>query len=333
MPTIEKKGFIGWLQSIPIRFKTQRTIREKESMIIDTNTLSREASESISKFIAIKREKNLPFILERNLLYAQRLIDAGLPFDALLNIMHSVRDLGSNCLASLREIHNFPNHLYATAKIGKELYSPEIIYANSFQEMIKNIRILLNKPSLKERARLTTDYRYKTIKRQPFGGDISDILKGCNLTHEEICEKMNQLDREFEYILAENNPEKYIRSSTALMAKFVSIHPFSDGNGRTSRMFLSVMLARKGIFLPSIFDNYFERRQDSPYTIMESVALQTDDYTSLGDYIINRVLHYNGGKLELADTPLIFPENIQEQGKSKTIPDHTISDNTAISLP
>ena len=197
--------------------------------------------------------------------------------------------------------------LSINATIAKELYSPEILYAKSFQNMTKNIRKLLAKSDLKENSPITTEYRTKPLRNALLASeDISNVLKGKDLSQKEIQAKMVEYDEEFKNILEEENAEIYIKRCTDLMMKFVSTHPFDDGNGRTSRMLLQAMLARRGIIFPSNIDNYFERQSGTDYSIMEDSCLRTEDYTQMENYIVERAIIFNNGELVLNDEPLTF---------------------------
>lgn len=303
-PVIQDKGFINRIKGFFSQRKKHKEISKKESILQDDNKFTEKALTLIEKY---KRNKNAPNVMINQLNFAENLIKAGLPKEIFVKVLNALeRTMESSSYCNYR-IFNMFKQLSANATIAKELYSPEILYAKSFQDMTKNIRKLLVKSNLKESSPITTEYRTKPLRNALLASeDISNVLKGKDLSQEEIQSKMVEYDTEFKDILEEKNAETYIRRCTDLMMKFVSTHPFDDGNGRTSRMLLQAMLARRGIFFPSNIDNYFERQSGTDYSIMEDKCLRTENYTQIENYIIERARIFNNGELVLNDTPLNF---------------------------
>lgn len=253
--------------------------------------------------------------------FAERLIKAGLPKETFMKVLNGIGNSVESSAYSNNRTFDMLKQLSVNAEIAQKLYTPEILYAKSFQDMTKNIRVLIARSDLTEQAPITTEYRTKPLRnRMQATEDISNVLKGNNLSQEEIQAKMAEFDEEYEGFLKEENPERYVRNCTDLMMKFVSTHPFDDGNGRTSRMLLQTMLARRGIVLPSNIDNYFERQSDTEYSKMEESCLKTEDYTKMEDYIVERVKQFNNGELILNDEPLTFEDkqrqNVEELARN-----------------
>ena len=195
--------------------------------------------------------------------------------------------------------------------MAQKLYSPQILYANSFQEMTRGIRSILSPTAKQETLPITTQYRKNRLRGEVLFStrEVSTFLKGANFSPNQIQDRMNELDEEFRKLLEVHDAETYVRGCTDLMMKFISLHPFDDGNGRTSRMLLQAMLGRRGVSLPSTIDNYFDREHDTDYSRMEYRCLQTDDYSKMEEHILKRVREYNGEELVLNDEN-IFPEEI-----------------------
>lgn len=63
--------------------------------------------------------------------------------------------------------------------------------------------------------------------------------------------KIPDLMEEFETWLVGDNPDHVIKIAADAHYKLVSIHPFSDGNGRTSRLLMNLLLMQQG-FPPAI---------------------------------------------------------------------------------
>ena len=316
-PVELKTGFLSGIRNFFLEARRKREINKKESKVQDDDKLIENALKVIEKY---KNDPRSTIIMKEDLELAEKLIKAGLPKEDLLNILTAVGRSVETSSECNFHIFKVVKQLSNNARLAKELYSPEIVYANSFQEMTKNIRLLLIKNSLGGNIELTTEYRKTHLKSQLNAReDVGNVLKGKDLSKDEIQEKMEGYDKEFEEILKEQDPESYVRRSTELMMKFISTHPYDDGNGRTSRMLLQTMLARRGILLPSNIDNYFERGVDTAYTKMEDRALRTEDYTKMCDYMVERVKRFNGGNIEFNEEPLIFDNKEKQREENRSL--------------
>lgn len=306
-PVVQEEGFINKFKGFFKERKRKKEIRKKEAELKDNSTFTKQALSLIKKY---KDNENIPNIVRKKMEFSEALIKAGLPKETFERILDGTGRSVERIIFCNSKTYDMLKHLSTNALIAKELYSPEILYANSFQEMTKNIRMLLIKYDLKEEAPITTTYREKPLKNRLLATeDISNLLKGKNFSQEQIQAKMIEYDEEFQKALAEDDAETYVKRCTDLMMKFVSTHPFDDGNGRTSRMLLQAMLARRGIIFPSNIDNYFERQSETDYCKMEDRCLRTEDYTEMENYIIERAKKFNNGELALNDTPITFEEN------------------------
>jgi len=64
----------------------------------------------------------------------------------------------------------------------------------------------------------------------------------------DIAKRMHEVDYEFKEIINKiNNLEEFIRSAIRLHAKLIVIHPFSDGNGRSTRAFFNLLMKYAGL--------------------------------------------------------------------------------------
>lgn len=66
------------------------------------------------------------------------------------------------------------------------------------------------------------------------------------------------------------------------------IHPFSDGNGRTTRAFMNVQLVRKGLS-----PLYIKVKEKKEYLDALEIADTKNDYDSLYEVIIKIMLRCN----------------------------------------
>lgn len=70
--------------------------------------------------------------------------------------------------------------------------------------------------------------------------------------------------------------------AAVLHSKFVNIHPFTDGNGRTARLLLNLELVRSG-YLPVIIET--ERRFEY-YALLDRAAV-TGDYKGFVEFVVD----------------------------------------------
>lgn len=315
MPVTQEKGILGKFKSFFAERKRASQTKEIEKRIVSKEKVKEKAFKLIDKY---KANSDVMNITKNQMELAEELLKAELSKDEILSVLDGLRNINQESAFVNHKIDEMLKQLFNNFMLAKDLYKPENLYATTFQDMIKNIRGLMIKYDLKEEYPLTTEYREKPLKNQLNAReDVSSLLKGKNLSKEQIEERMSEYDKEFEEVIQEKDPEKYVRKCTSLMMKFVSTHPFDDGNGRTARMLLQVMLGRRGILLPSNIDNYFERQNGTWYSDMESRCLRTENYTQMEDYILERAKRFNNGELVLDDEPIDFDAITERKDEHK----------------
>ena len=125
-----------------------------------------------------------------------------------------------------------------------------------------------------------------------------------------------------------NDIKEYVSECAKFMHNFIMIHPFTDGNGRTSRMIFQVMLAKRNILIPSLFDSSYHRIQSmyqklaiknglifdylDNFSTADNLTTYNNDYTYIINYVINRVQQFNYNllpetteKISASDTSII----------------------------
>jgi len=93
---------------------------------------------------------------------------------------------------------------------------------------------------------------------------------------------LNQRERE------KGSPDFWVHSvviAAIVHHRLVWIHPFVDGNGRTARMFATMLLHWRGYDFKCLFSlsQYYNQNRDKYYSALRSVD-QSDDYTSWLEY-------------------------------------------------
>ena len=121
----------------------------------------------------------------------------------------------------------------------------------------------------------------------------STILKGGNIffanTKEpkDIPHSMESLNEEFKELLQIEDAEVYVRKAGELWYKFMLIHPYLDGNGRSGRYLLNALLAHKGFIIPSLYNSSEE--QSSFVASLDKYGINQRNIDMVGVEILNRV--------------------------------------------
>ena len=117
--------------------------------------------------------------------------------------------------------------------------------------------------------------------------------------------EFEKLEDEYKTIMNEKDDETFVRRCADFHFNFLRVHPFSDGNGRTSRILLSTMLGSRNIFFPSLYisneikSDFYKRSNDALKGIYETT--QND--------LIHRLGHFY---------PMILPNHSNETNGEHT---------------
>ena len=85
---------------------------------------------------------------------------------------------------------------------------------------------------------------------------MKNASKGMNVQKD-----MEALKEEFKELKDIKDNDEYVDKAIEIYAKFIQIHPYPDGNGRTSRALLDVMLLNRDIVPPILYDTYYDREE------------------------------------------------------------------------
>ena len=72
---------------------------------------------------------------------------------------------------------------------------------------------------------------------------------------------MKMLSDDFDNLKNIESTDEYIRQIGIIWYKFMLIHPYADGNGRTGRILLNILFAQRNISVPSLFNTADEQSQ------------------------------------------------------------------------
>ena len=84
--------------------------------------------------------------------------------------------------------------------------------------------------------------------------------------------EMNRALHELEKFMYDEEPVLPLVKAGLLHSQFETIHPFTDGNGRTGRMMVTLYLAQTGrLGIPVLYlSSYFKKHQDRYYEVLNS---------------------------------------------------------------
>ena len=111
-----------------------------------------------------------------------------------------------------------------------------------------------------------------------------------------ISEKMFYLDKDVEKLVKNCNKlsySDYVECVVRIHHKLTIIHPFRDGNGRTSRVFCNMLFLKKNI--PPVF---FKKQAKDEYKNALAAVDQTGLYDALYETFFKAILESN---VELSD--------------------------------
>ncbi|MHC1772106.1 MAG: ImmA/IrrE family metallo-endopeptidase [Flexilinea sp.] len=127
--------------------------------------------------------------------------------------------------------------------------------------------------------------QFKTVNNLVLGAKFETVD-----SHDLIAE-FDDLDQEITEFLSNNTDltaGDYIEWAVRVHHRLTVIHPYPDGNGRTSRAFLNLMLIKRN--LPPVF---FDNREKNNYKAALAYADQYQDYTKLYEVFYRVMLKSN----------------------------------------
>ena len=121
-----------------------------------------------------------------------------------------------------------------------------------------------------------------------------------------VREDFGKLSEQFKEALAEEDDIEFIKKCADFHFDFTRVHPFTDANGRTSRILMSMMLATRNYMLPSLYTTVYEKQvlYERSNTALEG------DYSTIEQDVFERLGHFY---------PLILPRIEKEQDGSATL--------------
>ena len=187
-----------------------------------------------------------------------------------------------NYMNSLKEFKEYLNFLkmdiISNYKVYKMVFTKDY-KKSSLLEIVHDLREKMINDML-----IKYDNGYRNYDLTPIAKDNRFFKKTAK--PEQIVSSLIVLNNEYEEAKKIKNTEEYVEKAVIIFQKFIKIHPYKDGNGRTSRFLLDIMLLNKGIFPPILYNSNYERYNlDNPsheYTL-------NDNEKPIVDFIKNRI--------------------------------------------
>ena len=205
-------------------------------------------------------------------------------------IMDSFHNINGNTPQTYEMKRSFLD-IASQLKMTAGIFDEKNVGSKDLLSLVNNIRTQMRNNSIASDHDITTTYRSRSLGE-------SIYITGTNYSQEQIAESMVKLNDDFETLKTIPNTEDYIRGCADIFQNFLMVHPFDDGNGRTSRTMLTVMLAQRDIFIPSLYDNYFERDPNSKFMRFGDEVAKNGNYKLFQDYLLDRVQKYNPGVVQ-----------------------------------
>lgn len=171
--------------------------------------------------------------------------------------------------------------LYCSACLAKNfLTMVEYSKSNDFKSICDNIRQNLIDNDAPNDNKITNEFRKVSLGDEGFMGSTT--------SPEQIEEEFDKLNDIYKEIMKETNPRVFIKKVADFHFNFIKLHPYMDGNGRTSRILLKIMLAAHNLYLPSLYVNNIQKED----FYLRSNAAFRGDYTKIENDLLERIGHF-----------------------------------------
>lgn len=212
--------------------------------------------------------------------------------------------------------------IIACTNIFREFWNKTWSDGKDFTQLCQIIRGALSITEAPSDTKIVGDVRERAL-----ASDNDGFIQGASLNSEQIQEGMSILSQKFDEIMKIEDPKEYVSECAKLLHDFIMIHPYSDGNGRTSRLLLQTMLAKRNIIIPSLFDSEYHRPNSmfvkmaimngntnfnylDNFSTAENLSSYTNDYKYIVDYVIHRVQQFNPNLINMVTEESI--KNVSE---------------------
>ena len=189
---------------------------------------------------------------------------------------------------SCREINSTKEDLVKTTRFIANIFSDKFAHNISLEELCQQLR----KPLFETEQKIIRTVDLRT-------NEAYDSLRWETSSKEKVKQDFDVLSDFYNKTITIGNESEYLQSVFILFNDMIKVHPFTDGNGRTSRALLSVMLLNRNI-IPPIFPTtrYPEKNLGMKEFYKVSDAALEGNYEQLESYL-NRLIEENNIKYNL----------------------------------
>ena len=271
------------IEAYPIGDKLREKVRELLNQLATSKNITTfEDDKAFGAEILLKE----PYLRSIIALILTRLDFKLSDYDKIRNKIHCLTTISTHVQLPQLASEEFANEIRSNAYIFQHLFSAEILADNNLESLSTKIRQLMINSKLTNEHGLAVTYRNKKI------GTNNGYISGANLTNEEISAKMKKLTERFYSAQQISDLTEYVQVCADIFHDYVRLHPYDDGNGRCSRMLLQVMLAKRGIFIPSLYDTHYDclrKYQKDNFRYCGDQSIITNDNSHIISYVCNRV--------------------------------------------
>ena len=107
-----------------------------------------------------------------------------------------------------------------------------------------------------------------------------------NSKFDDVKDDMDQLAAEYENMKQISDKDEYVDKAISIFQRFIQIHPYQDGNGRTSRALFDIMLINRDIVPPVLYPTYYDRGM---LDALSDEYLKNSNKQPMRDYIKDQI--------------------------------------------
>lgn len=279
--------------------------------------LKKYEKDILAKIRSLEEENKLTLTNKNSLLDQLRNIcqknDANIVWDTLsshyeyYNRDIRIHNVLKNILDMRRYYDLFLDELYSASETVKSFSS----LLDEFNGDLDLLRICSSiRKSFSENC-LPTNSRYENVWQNNIRTtEVKSFTQTAKT--DELDSVMDDLNNRFKSIMDMEPSLEFVKAVADFHFDFLKVHPYLDGNGRTSRTLLTLMLASKDILVPSLYSSSEEK---SDFYLNSNVALK-GDYSVIENELLSRLIHFNPIILK-EEKEEMQPENIQEDKPMK----------------
>lgn len=279
------KRFKNWFEKRKIK-KENKTIKNENKEVEKENQQIKQQIKECKKNMEDKSKEIEEFYsshdaeeLGKTIVSKWKYYNGEYPIEVFFNDGYSDQDIKS----IPQYFKEFKSDVYSCSKIIQ--HCSEILAVmqetKDFEKTCTAIRMALSSCNAKTETKIELNTRKRDLNGE--GALWSKVP-----TTEDIPQKVGELSERFSKILAENDETEFVKQCADFHFDFIQVHPYLDGNGRTSRILLSMMLAAHNLILPSI---YVTPQEKEEFYVRSNDAIN-GDYSTIEKDVFERLGHF-----------------------------------------